>query len=352
MGHPTVKNNTPFHFDTLFTNDGDLKPICSAVLKATYRLRPITEGPLIPLREQPEINFEGEFFGDPEASCYRYEPEVAPYKLSTDIALIGTARAPEAGLTYFDVGMRVGDYVKGARIFGNRHWYRNIAGFSISQAEVIESLPLNYHNAFGGTDVTLEIAEGNPYEVRNPIGKGYHHRQGSLNEGDPLPNIEDPRHLIKHIQECPQPAGFGFINPHWHPRALLAGTYDEAWDKDRKPLLPKDFNPWFYNAASPGWITQQHLIGNEPVSVLNASPWPKLQFQLPGLVNPMVVFKAKRMEATTVQLPLDTVIIDTDKQLVTLLYRACLPLNKGPHDAESFTVDIPGMTENSFLELA
>ena len=43
-----------------------------------------------------------------------------------------------------------------------------------------------------------------------------------------------------------RPAGFGPIPPHWQPRLRYAGTYDEAWQRDRYPLYPTDLDDRFF----------------------------------------------------------------------------------------------------------
>ena len=35
----------------------------------------------------------------------------------------------------------------------------------------------------------------------------------------------------------PAPVGFGPLAPHWQPRCDFAGTYDQAWQQDRYPVL-------------------------------------------------------------------------------------------------------------------
>jgi hypothetical protein len=64
-------------------------------------------------------------------------------------------------------------------------------------------------------------------------------------------------------------AGFGFISPHWQPRAGLAGTYDASWQASRAPLLPVDFDRRHLNAVSPGLVAPGYLRGGEPP----AFPW-------------------------------------------------------------------------------
>lgn len=96
----------------------------------------------------------------------------------------------------------------------------------------------------------------------NPIGCGFRVR-GSERAltGMPLPNLEDPKHLIDSPKDRPPPAGFGYIHPHWEPRWRYAGTYDEHWKKNRAPYLPTDFDPRFNQAAHPDLSADSYLQG-------------------------------------------------------------------------------------------
>jgi hypothetical protein len=163
------------------------------------------------------------------------------------------------------------------------------------------------------------------------VGTGFR-AAGGFGEHIHLPNLEDPNAPIKSFGDRPAPAGFGFISPHWQPRAALAGTFDEAWTKNRSPLLPKDFNRKHLNAASPGLVAQGYLRGDEPVVAVGVSPEGRLAFSLPGIATPVVQVTLADAAAKTVPMALDTVIIEPDDHRVVLLWRGNLVLRTGPHD--------------------
>src|SRR5690625_5122099 len=102
-------------------------------------------------------------------------------------------------------------------------------------------------------------------------------------EGQLLPNLEDPANLIQSVDDCPEPACFGFRAPNWQPRAGFAGTYDQHWQERRAPYLPDDYNSRFCNAAHPDLIYPGYLQGGEPVEITNMHPEGKLKFTLPYL---------------------------------------------------------------------
>ena len=220
-----------------------------------------------------------EYWDDPSNSSLKHPNEFHQGKPFTDINIIGQACAPDYVPTkQIDVGVSVGNIQKVLRVFGNRYWNNGY----ISPAESFESLSLSYENAFGGQH--LVDGKIKSLERRNPVGKGYRGKQTRTEmHGQELPNIEDPKQLIQDISHRPEPAGFGCRAPHWMPRANLGGTYDEHWQSQRAPYLPTDYNPQFQNSASPGLIYPAHLLGNEPVKIVNMHPKGVVQFTLPAL---------------------------------------------------------------------
>ncbi|NRB42255.1 MAG: DUF2169 domain-containing protein [Pseudomonadales bacterium] len=344
MPHPTITNGTPFHFEHLIMQDENLRPLFVGVLKATFRIHPT--GQLTPLKEQPGLNVEGEFFGEPETTGYKYEPECAPVKLNTDIVLIGKAIPPQPDMHFFDCGIQVGNYSKIVRIFGKRQWQQTDEGGQfIQQLEPAQATELDYANAFGGKDESLETEFGHPFDERNPIGLGYHHPDSEFQAEAALPLIENPKQLIESFHDTPEPAGVSFVGPHWLQRRQYAGTYDEQWEQNRSPLLPKDFNRQFHNAASPGLITSVYLPGNETVSLVNVGQQ-KLIFKLPAMQQPKMLLELEH-EDHILPLQLDTVITNADEMILSLIYRCHYVLQRGAHDVHALSVKVPGISVES-----
>jgi hypothetical protein len=234
--------------------------------------------------------------------------------------------------------MSVGPVKQVAQVFGERVWYRALSKVSMTKPQPFETMPLTYESAFGGMDRTHSTQHGHPFEPRNPVGRGYRHRKGKFEEGIRLPNIEDPRCLIRSQHDTPPPVGFGFTSPNWEPRARFAGTYDEAWDKTRKPLLPKDFDRRFFNAAPSALIAPSYLKGDEPVRVMNASRHGPLAFALPGVQPPVVRVQLRAQPDQPPASVLDTVIVNTDDDRLEMVWRAQVGLRDGPHDLVALEV--------------
>ena len=246
MGQPELTNHTPFAVEALYLNDENFTPLLSVVVKATYDI--VSNTHLRFSQEQIPVSLTGEHWGDPQASSFKYEPECAFMKLGTDIVLIGHAYADNDQTFNTQSGIQVGSFNKVVKVFGDRIWQKGALGFKISDALAIDKVPLIYERAFGGHDVESDEGEVACLDPRNPIGMGFKGKAGYENERIYLPNIEDPNNLIKKIGDRPPPAGFGYVSHHWHPRSTFAGTYDQSWDDNRKPLLPQDFDRRYFDS--------------------------------------------------------------------------------------------------------
>ncbi|MDC0677160.1 DUF2169 family type VI secretion system accessory protein [Sorangium atrum] len=338
MGHPAVDNKTPFALEPLFVTDEEGRPLLVALVQATFDLHPVRG--VERAEQQPPPSLAGELWGaDAATSSYKIEPTFAFFKPATDVVLIGHAQAPRHSVPELQVVFRVGPVGKAVRVLGDRAWVRNAGGLVPSRPRPFDRVPLNYEHAFGGWDRTHPDPAKHALEPRNPVGIGFRAPNAAVEEGLRLPNIEDPNDPLQHYGQVVAPAGLGFVSPDWQPRATLAGTYDEAWTKERMPLLPKDFDRRFFNAASKGLVAPGYLRGDEPVLVENASPFGRLSFRLPGLSAPRCRVELVRQEDAQVELRLDTVIVDTDADRVMTLFRGYVALRDGPHDVRTIAIE-------------
>ncbi len=327
MGHPSVENGTPFAFEPLFLADEEGRPILVPLVKATYE---VSQHGLAVAPEQALVNLAGEPYGDPAESSYRYEPECAFAKPATDVVLVGSAMAPRPGTTDMLVAFQVGPVKKGVRVMGDRAFFKSAGGVGMTKPLPFERIPLQWERAFGGWDRSNPDERKHQVEPRNPVGVGFHGSHGVFKDGERCPNLEDPARPLKGWGDRPTPAGFGFTSPHWEPRPRLAGTYDEAWQKERAPLLPKDFDRRFFNAAAPGLVAPGYLRGDEPVVATGILRSGALMLNLPGVAPPSIVVEHAGREDRTLATNLDTVILDTDAEpaRLFLLWRAMVPVRE------------------------
>lgn len=340
MGHPAIENKTRFAFEPLFVTDEEGRPLLVAVVKGTYRIEGSAKLELA--EEQARPNLAGEYWGPPGESSYKYEPECAFTKVTTDVVLIGHAHAPATDTRELEVIFRVGEVEKTVGIVGDRVWYRSMGRVAATPPLPFETIPLTYERAFGGWDRSSKDPREHTFEPRNPVGVGFCRNARSFKNELRLPNLEDPKTPLRSPGQRPPPAGFGFIACHWDPRAFLAGTYDAAWASERAPLLPKDFDRRFFSAASPGLIAPRYLSGNEAVTLIHASPEGLLRFRLPGVPPPKLRVERSDAEDAALETKLDTVIVNTDDRQLHLLWRAHLLLREGPHEVRTLEVSTEG----------
>ncbi len=318
-----ISNKTPFETAIVPGLDKDGYDYAAVVIKATFDIQNNNDSLSISENQIP-IVFSAEYYGDPENSSIKYESDTALSKKRTDVVLIGHAYSRRGKKEAVDVKLRVGALDKTVRAIGNRRWFKALGFWHTSDPVPFGKMPLLYENAFGGIDTAHSKPAKQGCEKRNPVGTGFciSGKKDHLN-GLHLPNIEDPRRLIKKWKDRPPPAGLGFIAPNWEPRVHYAGTYDEIWQKERLPLLPKDFNELFFNSAHPDLISKQYLRGREPVNITNASKDNDLSFYLPEKhFDVSVLIKGEKKEFSP---NLDTVIIEPDEQRVMLAWRATIP---------------------------
>ncbi len=322
-------NLTPFAADQFMLMDKKGVDVLTFVVKGTYAIKNGVDIEIA--EEQVPINTDGEDYGEPGLTSLKYDSEVAFSKVTTDVVLIGHAYAPKRNAKQVDVSLRAGHLSKRVRVFGDRFWKKTLGFWSMTVPRPFEKMPLQYELAFGGWDRSNENPAKQCFEARNPVGTGYiSKKHGKMMQGTKLPNIEDPRFLIKSPKDQPPPAGFGFIAPNWQPRVRFAGTYDENWEKNRMPLLPPDFDSKFFNSGHPDLISSVFFQGGERIEITNVSLNSRIQFALPTL-RPEAVVMMKDETRNQIDMNIDTVIINTDENLLFLIWRGTMPIHKKVH---------------------
>lgn len=357
MQHAAIEDRTPFAFAHLFTYDEGGRPLVVVVSQATFEIvadasQSSASHRLALVAEQPPVALAGtrweptlsELSPDPtpheaDVVSYRIEPCVAFFKPCTDVVLVGHAHARDGNTTAMRAGLKVGSLEKLVVVHGDRYWQREGGDWVPGPAKPFDRIPLRYERAFGGWDRSHPNPREHHAFAQNPLGLGYRGDEPrEADEGSRLPNIEDPSAPIERHGQIVPPAGFGFIAPGWEPRSKLAGTYDEAWMESRMPYLAHDFDRRFFNAAPPGLVADGYLSGGEPVAVFGATPVEHMLFALPTINPPSCTIERVAAEDAVARMALDTVIIDTDHDRVTLLFRGHAALRDGPRDVRSLKI--------------
>lgn len=254
------------------------------------------------------------------------------YFAASELAKLGISLASVSGVVWgfgtllfillqLDVALTVGQMHKTVRVFGDRQWQDG----KITRPTPFQTMPMVYEKAYGGIHIVNGELAGT--ESRNPVGRGFAgtRKPGDMN-GVPLPNLEDPRHLIREVRDQPPPACFGFCSPNWQPRVSFAGTYDEAWQTTRAPYLPTDFDSRFLNMAHPDLVFPGYLQGGEPVSLTHMHPGGPLQFEVPAvkLVSRVKIDGQVEMP----EFRLETLILEPNQLTFSLVWRAAVPCDK------------------------
>lgn len=314
-----IKNQTPFRVMLLPLVDRDGVDTVYAIVKGTFNI-----GARVSLAdEQQPITLVDQHFGEPTSSSIRAPSDVCLEKSGTDILMIGSAWAPDGNpLWQMDVSLSIGPNGRTVRVFGDRVW--DGSGMSTTWIAPFTRMPLLWERAFGGRD---ETPAGLRSYAQNPVGMGFRSADGTKPLGGlPLPNVEDPRALIQSWKDAPLPAGFAPLAPHWEPRRSYAGTYDSAWETERAPYLPRDFDARFFQLAPSGMCVPQGLHGGELVEAQGVTPDGVLRFVLPA-ARIDLSFRLERGGADR-QASLDMVLVEPDAHRLTMVWRAALRCDK------------------------
>ena len=329
-----IANRTPFPAAISPSMDKEGVDWANVSVKGTFAIERAAQ---LPVSEKQVPIWEGDqHWGDPAVTSIRYASDLGPAKTGTDVALLGHAWPKSGRARQADVGLQVGPLRKMLRVHGERKWVRSVMAWVASPPVEFEKMPLVWERAYGGKD------ESDPkkpaLESRNPVGTGFAaHSSKERLEGLALPNLEDVRHPITAWNTRPPPACLGFIGPHWEPRRRLAGTYDAAWQKERFPLLPRDFDEAFHNAATPELVARPHLAGGEQVVVVGASREGDFSFALPRVGLSVTAWVRGR--ESVLRPVLDTVVIEPDEKRVSLTWRASFPCPRQFMQIEAVLVD-------------
>lgn len=302
------------------TQTGKDQLIC--LFKATYLFD--EEGVLSCAEQQEPLLLEDVYLGEPGASTLTEAADLSLGRPTTELAIVGSVypAAGEQGRGLFRFG--VGDLGFEIAAFGERCWQTRLGFPVLSEPEPFESVPLLFENAFGGVDTRHADPDKHGYEARNPIGRGYLLAHSKVDFAEmAVPQLEDPRKLMKTPFDKPEPMCTAFVPPHWEPRKSKAGTYDAAWEQKRKPLLPDDFDPRFCNAVADRQCFPEFAKGDETIELQGLQPVSMnsggCRLVLPGL-QPHCAVNIDAAPDQPVPLRLEKILIHGEKRRLMLLW--------------------------------
>lgn len=274
-----------------------------------------------------------------------YPDDVVEEKPGTDVLLVGSAHPPRGKTVDRQLAwLVVGPIRKVVQVFGKRRYVKDLGGILIGPPAALGETPLRWDQCFGGRELSGGELKEEPF---NPLGRGV---------------ALDPKTLVGTEAPCLEPvadpstgrtphashACFAPIPTDFEPRRRLAGTHDEAWVKHRAPVRPKDFDLRHHTSAIPELHADKPLSPDEPFEIGGVIPEGLWKFQLPSYA---FSFRAKVLgEERELPTHLDTILVDADRRVVELTWRAQLVLPKKWEHAELFSVRGEGTMPSAVLE--
>lgn len=300
-----VHNLTSFPVVTAVTSRKPPRPEMVVVVKASFALG---RSGLTPIEALPEMHaLSGDVFREDDedrSGESLYGSDFAEFKLNAEVLLTGHAYAPgRKPVTELGVSFSVGEWSKSLRVIGPRVFSDGISR-GHSDPLPFTKMELSYRNAFGG-----------PGHDGNPVGKGA--------SSDELPTVEVPSEPMRGRGDKVATGTFAPVSPYWRARAERLGRdYGSAWQEHRKPFRPADFDWKYFSAAPTDQQLPGYLRGDEEVVLQNLHEEVEvLRARLPGFrVRVFVHDTSGRFREAPVSL--DTLYVDTDRNLLVLTWRA------------------------------
>ena len=226
-------------------------------------------------------------------------------KVRGEFLVYGSAFAPQP-VRGIEVKVSVGSLTKTLAVFGNHHW--GLVG--AEKPEPFTRLAVYYANAFGGPDFP-----------ENPLGKGI---IPDATGERPLPNVQDPRHLVGSPQDRPPPAGFSAYPMTWPQRLRHMGKVDDKWLLEDWPHFPNDTNWELFNAAPDDQRLPGFFTGDEKIEIVNMHPQKSvIKSSLPALRARIFVHQKEGDKEIFREVPCraETLWLFPDREIGVLLYR-------------------------------
>ncbi|MFO8111265.1 MAG: DUF2169 domain-containing protein [Desulfosalsimonadaceae bacterium] len=298
--------------------------------KATFRIG--NDGQCDPDMDDPYPMFQN----DEETPLGLLPRDDLPKGKNTDVIALGCAYPPGGRpATRATVSVQVGTVKRSLAVIGNRFWQNG----KMSDPEPFEKMPITYANAFGGK-AEVEIDQGSFITLAdpgNPDGKGFHvdamipsiDSQFKTPEGyprfseiRPLPNIEDPDHLISSPDDAPAPAYWATVPMSTAIHAFRAMGLNERDLKDpdimtNKPDIAPTSKLW--HRAHPSLDLDLQLTPGMDVVLEGLTPEGLLQFTVPGWeIGADLLLNEKWVE---VKLRADTLVLLPEEKRFYIVYR-------------------------------
>jgi hypothetical protein len=282
------------------------------VVKASFVLEP-GHAKLAPESEREPIFVQDRFVKDDTNGVLFAPTDRVPYKRRVDVLLVGHAYSPgKQPVRSLVTKLGIGDFSKSVEVFCDR-------GFRSPDERLLEGprftkMSLDYTRAAGGAGTT------------NPVGKRFDAAPDAFGLIS-VPNVQPPKTIVTKGSDTFAPTGYGPIAPTWPERTEHIDRFSGAfvpsgWDE--RPL-PEGFDFEYFQAA-PADQQIHTLRPDEQLVLENLHPLhTHLVTRLPDVCPRAVVHRASG-EREDVSLVADTLWIDTDRGIASVVWRGSIGL--------------------------
>lgn len=316
-------NQTPFATHLHPHRDANDRPCVSLIVKASFNLHtarlaaaedqaPILEAPVMRVLGDLDLDeAQRRALGDRVGQRIVWiDHDITPPKPVYDIVLAAYATAPAGhAAPSIDAGLQIDKHFYTLRAFAPRLWTPGSLGWSNTPlSPVVRRVP-----------ISVAVSD-------SPWGCA-HDAKASTPQARPwIEAIDEPSQIDRYPRTAVSWGPWPESSPH---RLAHAGTYNEAWQKQRSPLLPKDFSPRFYNVAHPQLQWPAPPVHDAALNLVNLSTQSVIKSRIPHMDFAVQPLQRNGQQPPAVALRADTLIIEPEHHRFSQVWRASIPLNEG-----------------------
>ncbi|MGF1806328.1 DUF2169 domain-containing protein [Aliivibrio sifiae] len=254
------------------------------------------------------INDDPIYTGDAGFSAMISDHDFPIHKKNTDLLVYGKAKTyAKKPMNSHTCRLLIDEHIdKSLTIIGERQWIDHSGSLTVSSAKPFIERDIDYTHAIGGDE-------------RNRLGSGIADTNEEL-ASMKVPSVFYVGQNWQANSNKVQVAGFGPLPPFFSERSRWAGTFDERWQEERRPLWPIDFDDRFYQSAPSDQQCKGYLIGGERLMVSGFCHHDALSFRIPTEKYQATVTFQDKEEISL--MPIYTVWIDANKKRVEVIYTA------------------------------
>lgn len=266
---------------------------------------------------ESEIYDNPQYVGEEGFSALKVDYEFAYSKANTDVLIYGKARSyAKKPVTQQECRLLIDGHIdKTLTIHGERVWVEHGGSITLSAPNPFIEKDIDYTWAIGG-------------DLRNRMGCGIAETNKELLE-KPVPCVFYPGEDWSSSAEKLRVAGFGAVPPFFESRQKLAGTFDEDWVANRKPMLPLDFDTGFFQSAPQDQQCQGFLRGGERLMMSGFCHDDTISFRIPkDKYRAVANFSDGNCE---LDMSIYTLFVDTQQKTISISYSAAFHCQSREH---------------------